>query len=393
LLSTEKRKEGFRLISNRAGAFQNEGQYKVFVPKDLPPDPPIKYDSELVSLSGAARQALGQLDGLTRIIRNPNHFIAMYIKKEALLSSQIEGTQASLIDVLVSEKDSREIRRHDIREVINYSNALRYGLQRVKELPFSLRLLREIHGMLLEDVRGGNRNPGEFRVSQNWIGPHSSTPKTADFVPPSVHHMTRALENLEFYYHEGKEPPLIKCGLLHAQFETIHPFLDGNGRIGRLLISFFLRDKEVLDRPLLYLSYYFKKYRLEYYDRLMAIRTDGDWEGWLAFFLTGIVEVSKQATETAAALVELAEMDRAKIMERTRTNNAVLLHEILLESPVINTADVEGKLGVTHPTARSLVNTLVSIGVLEEITGQERYRKWKYSRVIEILAEGTTVGT
>jgi len=186
---------------------------------------------------------------------------------------------------------------------------------------------------------------------------------------------------------------LIKCGLLHAQFETIHPFLDGNGRIGRLLISFFLRDKEVLDRPLLYLSYYFKKYRLEYYDRLMAIRTDGDWEGWLAFFLTGIVEVSKQATETAAALVELAEMDRAKIMERTRTNNAVLLHEILLESPVINTADVEGKLGVTHPTARSLVNTLVSIGVLEEITGQERYRKWKYSRVIEILAEGTTVGT
>jgi len=269
------------ISSDRAGKYVRQiGGYKAFIPKNLPPDPPIKMDGEMLTLLSQADRELGRLDGSTETLPNPDLFVFMYVRKEAVLSSQIEGTQASLMDVLEFEAHAvRTGRPKDVHEVVNYVAAMNYGLDRLKSLPLSLRLIREIHAALLEGVRGSKRNPGEFRRSQNWVGPNGSTLASAIYVPPPPHEMGMALDNFEKFLHDKTSMPfLIKVGIAHAQFETIHPFVDGNGRVGRLLITFLLCQKEILKHPLLYLSHYFKLHRSEYYDRLQAIRDVGNWE-------------------------------------------------------------------------------------------------------------------
>jgi Fic family protein len=266
----------------------------------------------MARLLSVAERALGRLDGVTMLLPNPDLFLGMYVRQEAVLSSQIEGTQSTLEDVLrfeAGEKGHDKV--NDVADVVNYVAAMNHGLQRLSTLPLSLRLIREIHGKLLAGARGGERTPGEFRTSQNWIGPKGSTLQTARFVPPPKHEMDRALDNLEKFLHEREVlPPLIHCGLAHAQFETIHPFLDGNGRVGRLLITFLLCEQKILSRPLLYLSLYLKFHQQEYYDRLMAIRSDGNWEGWLKFYLRGVQEVSTSAAATAKAIIEIRDRHR-----------------------------------------------------------------------------------
>ncbi len=264
----------------RSGSYvQQPKGYRAFVPKPLPPQPPVRMDDEMWMLLSEADRALGRLDGATATLPNPDLFVVMYVRKEAVLSSQIEGTQASLIDVLEFEANALERgNEYDVTEVINYVQAMNYALNRVKQMPLSLRLLREIHGTLMTGTRGGDRNPGEFRTSQNWIGPlRNHDLSTAAYVPPPPYEMQEALGNLEkFLYDPHPMPVLIRVGLVHAQFETIHPFLDGNGRMGRLLITFVLCEKDIVKRPLLYLSYYFKQYRQEYYNLLQATRDAGD---------------------------------------------------------------------------------------------------------------------
>ena len=272
---------------NRAGDYVSQiGGYRAFVPKPLPPEPPIHVDGEMILLLSQAAMSLGRLDGMSATLPNVDLFVAMYVNKEAVLSSQIEGTQASLIDVLAFEADAALPENpQDIEEVVNYISALNYGLERLNTLPLSLRLIREIHRLLLQGVRGANRHPGEFRTSQNWIGHNGGAMGTAEFVPPSPADMNKALGDLEKFIHEEISLPLLlKVALVHAQFETIHPFLDGNGRIGRLLITFILCSEGVLHKPLLYLSHFFKTHRQEYYQHLQKIRDEGDWESWLKFF-------------------------------------------------------------------------------------------------------------
>ncbi|TAK67226.1 MAG: Fic family protein, partial [Dehalococcoidia bacterium] len=297
--------------SHRAGRYvQQPTGYKAFVPAPLPPDPPIDVDSAIVRLLSEANLAVGRLDGAAQTLPDPDLFVAMYVRQEAVLSSQIEGTQSTLDDVLAFELDAAGSRGlpQDVSEVVNYVHAMNYGLNRLASLPLSLRLIREIHGELLHEGRGSERSPGEFRQSQNWIGPANTPLNRALFVPPPVTEMNDALDNFERFLHErGDLPVLIHCGIAHAQFETIHPFLDGNGRVGRLLITFQLCHENVLQRPLLYLSNFLKRNRVEYYDRLMAVRTAGDWEGWLRFFLRGVAETAEEATLTARSIVSLRE--------------------------------------------------------------------------------------
>lgn len=375
----------------RAGYYaQQMGGYKAFIPKKLPPDPPITYDSKLSKLQEEASLALGELKGLAEIIPNPQFFITMYVRKEALLSSQIEGTQASLVDLIDAETKNEYAIPAEIREVRNYINALYFGLERVRELPVSLRLLKEIHGVLLKGVRGGTSNIGEFRKLQNWIGTPGMDIADADFVPPPVSEMLQALNDFELYYHSGKnEAPLIKCGLLHAQFETIHPFLDGNGRIGRLLITFFLCEQGILPNPLLYLSYYFKKNRLLYYDKLMEIRDNGDWEGWLKFFLKGIAEVSHQAVNTAKQILSLQEEHRNLIIEHLKTTNALSLHDLLLTTPIVTVRYVQDKLNVTYSTANRLVGQFEKLDFLRLREDAKRDRAFVYYDYLKIYQKGT----
>ena len=297
-------------MKDRAGKFVTQpAGYKAFAPKPLPPSPPIQYDEELQSLLSTADRSLARLDGVITVLPNPNLFIAMYVKKEALLSSQIEGTQASLEGVLEFEADLIPKENLDeIKEVINYVRALNHGIERLKELPMSLRLIKEIHKTLLEETRGAHRNPGEFRKSQNWIGPPGFPLSEAIFIPPPPDLVIPAMGELEKFLHqESNIPPLVKIGLIHAEFETIHPFLDGNGRIGRLLITFYLFWKEILSKPLLYLSFYLKKKRPEYYDLLMKVRIDGAWEEWIKFFLKGISDTSGEAAKSAREIIQLKE--------------------------------------------------------------------------------------
>ncbi|MGH9914312.1 MAG: Fic family protein, partial [Pyrinomonadaceae bacterium] len=278
----------------------------------------------------------------------------------------------------------------DVEEVVNYVRAMNYGLQRLDELPLSLRLIREIHGVLLEDVRGSHRTPGEFRRTQNWIGPASCTLQTASFVPPPVSDMLYALDNLEKFLHDTSLPVLVQCGLAHAQFETIHPFLDGNGRVGRLLITFLLCHNGALHRPLLYLSYYLKMHRAQYYDRLMAIRSDGDWEGWLKFFLRGVSEVSEAATTTARGILKLREEHRQMITEKlgTSAGSALRLLDFLFEQPIINVRVVEKQLQSSYVTASKLVDQIVELDLLRETTGYQRNRRYRYEPYLSLFEPG-----
>jgi Fic family protein len=345
-------------------------------------------DDELVRLLSDADRALGRLDGVASVLPNADLFVAMYVRHEAVLSLQIEGTQSTLEDVLEFEADPRGGDRvKDVEEVVNYVHAMNYGLSRLKEFPLSLRLIREIHAELMRNVRGAERSPGEFRRSQNWIGPAGSTLNQATFVPPPPPEMQSALDDFEKFLHDRASlPVLIHCALAHAHFETIHPFLDGNGRVGRLLITFLLCERSVLSQPLLYLSYYLKAHRAEYYDRLMAVRQDGNWESWAKFFLRGVAEVSQGATETARAILDLREQHRRLIAEKlSGSASGLRLLDFLFQSPIISVRMAESHLGCSYVTAANLVQEMEQAGIVREMTGQQRNRRYRYEPYLNLF--------
>lgn len=362
--------------------------YRAFIPAPLPPSPPLDIDANMVKLLAEAERSIGRLDGATRFIPDPDLFVAQYVRKEAVLSSQIEGTQSSLDDILVYEADPGSSRLpQDIKEVVNYVLAMKHGLQRLDSLPLSLRLLREIHEVLLQAGRGAEKLPGEFRRSQNWIGPSNVPLSMASFVPPPPDDMWRSLDDLERFLHDEELPVLIHCGLAHAQFETIHPFLDGNGRVGRLLITLLLCHRQVLEYPLLYLSYYFKLYRQEYYDRLTAIRTRGDWEGWLRFFLRGIALTADDAARTARQILQLRDSHRELVQTRGLGINGWKLLDHLYQAPIVNTKSTAQSLDVVPNTANKILRQFESIGLLDEITGRQRSRLYRYTPYLSLFDE------
>jgi cell filamentation protein, protein adenylyltransferase len=381
-------------LSTRAGRFEAQpAGYRAFLPAALPPDPALSMTGELPSLLSAADRALGRLDGSVLTLPRPDLFVLMYVRKEAVLSSQIEGTQSSLQDLLAAEATLFDLAPpDDVGEVINYVRAMNHGLRRLPELPVSVRLIREIHAQLMQGARGGELAPGELRTSQNWIGPSGATPATATFVPPPHQVVPGALSDLERFLHaEDDVPPLVKIAVAHVQFETIHPFLDGNGRIGRLLITFLLTERGILHKPVLYLSHYFKSRRQEYYDRLQAVRVRGDWEGWLAFFLRGVIEVAGEAAETSRRILSMREDHRAAVTQklgRAAANGHKVL-EALFDRPIITVKDVQKMTGTTYAAANGLVSRLVEAGVLSEMTGYARNRRFQYAPYIALFADGT----
>jgi Fic family protein len=365
--------------------------YKAFLPAPLPPEPAVSITGDLQSLLSEADLALGRLDGSIQILPNPDLFVYMYVRKEAVLSSQIEGTQSSLQDLLAAEASILSPDRpQDIEEVVNYVAAMNHGIARLTDLPVSVRLIREIHEKLLRGVRGSMLTPGELRTSQNWIGPGGCTLNEATFVPPPPHEVPKALGQLEHFLHDkGHLPLLVRIGLAHAQFETIHPFLDGNGRVGRLLVTFLLCENGVLHKPVLYLSYYFKKHRQTYYELLQATRDTGDWESWLAFFLKGVIEVSKEAADTARRILALREVHRTMIADRLgrAAGNGHRVLETLYKRPIVSVNEVRGLIGTTYPAANQLVDRMAQIGILTEMTGQVRNRLFQYAPYIRLFNE------
>lgn len=376
----------------RAGRYLRQlAGHRAFIPAPLPPVPPVRLEGRLQELLSRADRALGRLDGSIQTLPNPDLFVFMYVRKEAVLSSQIEGTQSSLQDLLAAEARILSSERpRDVDEVINYVYAMNHGLARLDALPISARLFREIHAKLMQSVRGSRLTPGEFRTSQNWIGPAGCTLAEATFVPPPPAEVPQALGHLEQFLHRDSGLPLlVKVGLAHAQFETIHPFLDGNGRIGRLLITFLLCERKVLRKPVLYLSYYFKRHRQQYYELLQAVRDAGDWESWLAFFLRGVAEVSGQAAETARRILALREEHRLRIthhLGRVSGSAHKVLEELYMR-PIVSVSDVRDITGTSRPAANELVHKLVEQGVLVEITGQKRNRRFSYRAYVELFNE------
>jgi len=364
--------------------------FNAYVPPNLPPDPPIDL-SGLYALLDQANAALGRLDGMSMVLPDPSLFLYMYVRKEAVLSSQIEGTQSSLSDLLLFETDQVPgVPIDDVTEVSCYAAALTYGLERMKELPLSLRLIREIHARLMNNARGGTKMPGEFRTSQNWIG--GTRPGNARFVPPPPDRLMPALDAFEKFLHDDKIklPALIKAALAHVQFETIHPFLDGNGRLGRLLITLILITEGVLRSPLLYLSLYLKSNRDSYYSHLQSVRERGDWEAWIEFFLTGVTETAGQAAETAQAIVALFQKDRDAMTASGKSTSAVIaVHTYLQRHPVANTTRIKEAIGTSLPTVLRSLATLESLGVVGEITGKGRHKVFVYHAYIDILNRGT----
>jgi Fic family protein len=377
-----------RWVRQQAGA---EG-FSAFVPAALPPSPPLKFTPELLRLSEAAGRALGRLEGVSASLE-PDRLLYMYVRKEAVLSSAIEGTQSTLSDLLRFEAEgSPGTPVDDVPEVSRYVAALQYGIGRIRsgKLPLSLRLIREIHKVLMKGGRGGVRAPGEFRRTQNWVG--GSRPGNAKFVPPPPHDMHAALDNLERFLHDedGFTPPVIKAGLAHAQFETIHPFLDGNGRVGRLLVSLMLVVDGVLSQPFLYLSLYFREQRADYYDALQRVRTHGDWEGWLRFYLIGVEAVARQAADTVTALVALFERDRSRIQTLGRSaGSALQVYDVLRRRIVVSIPGVAKEAGVTWPTAKAALERLRALKIVAESTGRRRDRLYTYTRQLDILNRGT----
>lgn len=375
--------------SDRAGRYVSQPMgYRAYEPAPLPPDQPLVLEGDLPRLLSEADRALGRLDGSVLTLPNPDLFVFMYVRKEAVLSSQIEGTQSSLQDVLAAEAQLFDHVPHDVDEVVNYVRAMNHGLARLPQLPISVRLIREIHAELLKDVRGGRLQPGELRTSQNWIGPAGSTLATATFVPPPPHLVPAALGALEqFLHHDDSLPPLVKIALAHVQFETIHPFLDGNGRVGRLLITFLLTEAGILQKPVLYLSHYFKQHRQAYYDHLQAVRDRGAWEAWLRFFLRGVAEVAAQSADTARRILQLREEHRAAITTRCgrAAGNGHKVLESLFDRPIVSVREVESLIGTTYTAANTTVSRLVEIGVLQEVTGHARHRRFRYAPYIALF--------
>jgi len=366
-------------------------QVRAYLPPPLPPEPSLNLE-KLYGLMEDANRSLGRLDGIASILPDTPLFLYMYVRKEALLSSQIEGTQSSLSDLLLFESDEAPgAPLDDVQEVSNYVAAMNYGLERLRGgFPLSLRLIKEIHGILLAMGRGATKQPGEFRRSQNWIG--GTRPGNAIYVPPPPDKVLGCMGELEkfIYEEESKLPTLIKAALIHVQFESIHPFLDGNGRLGRLLITFLLCAEGVLSEPILYLSLFFKTHRRRYYDLLQDVREEGDWEGWLEFFLTGVKETSDQAAEAARRILAVFERDRRKIEDLGRpTASALRVHQYLQSKPILSVPVATKALGLTAPTVRKSVEHLLELGVMREITGKKRGKLFVYDDYLNLLNEGT----
>ncbi len=364
---------------------------EAIIPPPLPPAPPVRMD-RLNSLLDNANLALGRLDGMTSVLPDTDLFLYMYVRKEALLSSQIEGTQSSLSELLLFERaELPGVTLDDVQDVANYVAAMDHGLARIREgFPISLRLIREIHEKLLSKGRGSKRQPGEFRRSQNWIG--GSRPGNAVFVPPPPGQVPDLMSDLEKFIHADTPeiPALIEAGLVHVQFETIHPFLDGNGRLGRLLIAFLLCTQGILKEPILYLSLYLKTHRQTYYDLLQWVRDRGDWEAWLEFFLEGIAETSRQAADTARELHDLFEADRRRIERLGRpATSALRVHRRLQRNPLVAIGDAARDLHLSPPTVANAVRRLESLGILRETTGKRRGRLFVYDAYLDILNRGT----
>src|SRR5213594_3685138 len=370
--------------SSTGKVIQTPQGYAAFIPAPLPPL--LVYDDDLVLALSRADAALSELSGLGRHLPNPHLLIAPYVRREAVLSSRIEGTKASLSDLLLDEMENTASvpgEEDDVREVRNYVVALEYGIKRLRDLPLSLRLVRELHARLMKGVRGERATPGEFRRSQNWIGPSGSTPATAPYVPPPPEHMKEALADWERFLHEREKlPDLIQCALMHEQFEAIHPFLDGNGRVGRLLITLFLIERGRLSQPLLYLSAYIEAYRQDYYDGLQRVRTDGDWTGWIRVFLAGVEQISREAVAQAGRLMDLRERWRARLADRPKT---VQLVDALLVNPYMSVARAQRLLEVSNPTARQAVARLEKLGLLTEVTGRDWRRLYLAKPILRVL--------
>jgi Fic family protein len=380
-------------MSERAGVFvQQPGGFRAFMPKPLPPDPAIRYDDELQALLSKADRAIARLDGIVTVLPNPELFIAMYVKKEALLSSQIEGTQASLEGVLEFEADMKP--RDDVKEVkevVNYIKALEYGIKHVEGAQANAQLFREIHRILIQGTRGSKKALGEFRRTQNWLGPAGANIFEAHFVPPPPDHILAGMANLErFFNQDDHMPPLVKVAVIHAQFETIHPFVDGNGRIGRLLITFYLVAHKILTRPLLYLSYYLKRNRPEYYELLMRVRLNGDWESWVKFFLSGVDEVSQEAGQTAGQMIWL----KQEMIDRLYQNHvssiyAVKLIDLLFAKPIIDVKTITDEFKISKESGNEIVKRFEQLGILRELTGKQRYKKYLFHDYTTIISRGT----
>jgi Fic family protein len=365
---------------------------QAFVPAPLPPRPPIDWTPELRNKFDQALLALGRLDSVSTLLPDTSLFLYMYVRKEAVLSSMIEGTQSSLSDLLLFELDQEPgVPLDDVREVSNYVAALDHGLRLLEDgLPLSLRLFREIHGVLLTKGRGSNQTPGEFRRSQNWIG--GTRPGNAAFVPPPAEEVLECMSKLELFLHDQPEPTpvLLKAALAHVQFETIHPFLDGNGRLGRLLIALLLCEQKVLREPMLYLSLYFKTHRQYYYELLNNVRMTGDWEGWLDFFAEAVIVTATQAVETAQQLLDLSNQDRDKISGLGRAAASTLqVHRALMEHPIATSGSLVEKTGITPATVNKALGHLEQLGIVKELTAQKRNRLFSYAGYIEIMSRGT----
>lgn len=364
--------------------------YWAFIPHPLPPQ--LKLDWDLVRLLSEADRALSELSGAGRLLLNPHLLIGPYMRREAVLSSRIENTQAGMGDLFLFEADESELPgAPDVREVANYMRATDYGLARLKELPISIRLVREIHQRLMEGVRGEHGRPGELRQSQNWIGPPGCTLNNATYVPPPVHEMFGALGAWEKYLHSDvKEPLLIQCAFMHYQFEAIHPFIDGNGRVGRILITFFLCERGALSQPLLYISAFFERYRDEYYRRLLAVGQKGDWRGWIEFFLRGVTVQAQEALEGANQILDLHDKYRTMLGGRRVPQAALRLIERLFVSPVVSVARLSEIWEMPFPAVQRGVERLMELGILSEMTGQRRNRLYVAHDLLRVLGTDRT---
>lgn len=384
-------------MTNRTAGAYIEGslaaeRYAAFMPHPLPPEPAVVIDPEMFLLLESANRALGRLDGLASLFPDPDLFIYFYVRKEALLSSQIEGTQSSLSDLLLFENEEVPgVPLDDVQEVSCYVAAMNHGLERLRGgFPMSLRLLRETHAKLLNNGRGAEKNPGEFRRHQNWIG--GSRPSLATFVPPPPDRLQQCLDDFERFLHEDPPsvPLLVKAALAHAQFETIHPFLDGNGRLGRLLITLLLCADEAMSQPILYLSLYFKANRDEYYQRLQRVREKADWEGWIKFFLQGVKETSEQAATAGRRILAIFDEDRKQIDQLGRASgSAMRLFQTLQRKPMLTIPSAADKLQLSQPAVTSAFANLVQLKIASEVTGRQRGRVFVYDRYLAELSEGT----
>ena len=376
-----------KLYSNRAGyLYHVQSGYDCFVPNSLF-NIEIKYDDELIDLLTIANNVLGRLDGISINLPDRDLFISMYVEKEAVVSSQIEGTQASLSDVL--QKDASKVK--ETEEIVNYVHALNYGVELLDKLPISIRYFKEIHKELLKGVRGESKNPGELRHSQNWIGPQGCNLSNATFIPPSVDKMIEALNDLEIYMNENTNVPLlIKIALIHYQFETIHPFLDGNGRLGRLMIPLWLKENKFLSNPLIYLSLYFKQNRTEYYGLLMDVRFKGKYEEWIKFFLKGIIEMSNNSIDTINNIQNLMIKVNNKIDSLNVKNKLTFYNTMkyLYVHPYFDSTNLREYLLVTKPTVSKIINELIILGIIVPVEQKQRYVKYSFKEYVDILEKG-----